>query len=168
MTSPVHTAVSDLLSKRDRDYLTVSQVRNGLRIAVLKSVNLKKQSSGSEVVRQLEPYLGDNLRIYKSGQRSFIGLTLSLEEIILGKIRKKPGQTLAVIGKDLPMLKKDYIACLNNLLAKGAVKCVLNQSYKVMLSLPDCVDGVDKVDPVRLRFLKKREIVLKLQTERRG
>ena len=154
MISPVHAAVSDLLAKKERDYLTTTQVRNGLGTAILKSVNLKKKSSGSEVVKQLGPHLGDNLRIYKSGQRSFIGLTLSLEEMILGKIRKKPGQSLAVIGKDLPMLKKDYIACLNSLLAKGAVKCALNQSYKVMLSLPDrvdIVDGVDKVDPVETR-----------------
>ncbi|GBC59988.1 hypothetical protein DENIS_0930 [Desulfonema ishimotonii] len=133
--------IADLLAKKGKSWLTVTQVRNSLNVSALRSHHLTKTSRPSEVLNAVRPHTGRRLMIYKGPRTHYIGLKMSPETMVLEKIKQHPGLSSRKIGKDLPLLKKAYIACLNRLIAEGAVRCTLNDAHGVGLN---AVQGKEK------------------------
>lgn len=125
----VEEQIARLLQKKRESYLTVTQIRNGLPASVLKHFGLNKKRSGpADIIRKLKPYLR-NMSEYKGSRTAYIGFRKSSDEIILDKIRRKPGISPKNLARILPMVKKEFIAGLNRLLESGDVICAFNNNY---------------------------------------
>lgn len=138
--SDIEKKISELLKKRKKDYLTVTQIRNGLSSKVLRQLGLiKKRARAGEVLRNLRPYLGQHMLAYKGAKSSYIGFKMTPEDILLGKIRQHPGISPRNLFRNLPMSRKEFIAALNALLAKSAVCCTFSEDYRPGLRLPGTI-----------------------------
>lgn len=147
----IEKEILDLLKKRDRDYLPVKQIVAGISSTSRKHLGLSKTATSSEILAKLTSYLGDSLQIYKAARFTYIGYRKSLEELILSKIRQKPGLSSKQLGQELPVLKKNYLKVLNDLLEKSSVVCTLREDHSVSLKISDKVPipGVDKEEQAR-------------------
>jgi hypothetical protein len=156
----VEQLVLALLQKQGKDYLTVKHVVAGLASAPRKRLGLTTSQPVAALLRQLTPHLGQRLQVYKGSRSSYIGRNLSPEELIVGRIRQRPGISSKQLGTQLPLMKKPYLAALNALLKTGAVVCTLRDNHtpclmivnaQVPLAEPTSVESVESGDD-RLAF----------------
>lgn len=134
--SDIEKMVSDLLKKKKKDYLTVTQIRDGLPALLLKHFGIvKKKSGATDVLKKLKPYLGSTIWEYRGARTAYIGFNMPTEKLILNKIRQSPGLSPKNLAKNLPVSKKDFISNLNKLLEAGTVVCTFNESYSVVLNI---------------------------------
>jgi hypothetical protein len=131
----VEQLVLALLHKQGKDYLTVKQVVAGLASAPRKRLGLTTSQPIAALLRQLTPHLGQRLQVYKGSRASYIGRNLSPEELIIRRIRQKPGVSSKQLGTQLPLMKKPYLAALNALLKTGAVVCTLRDNHTPCLMI---------------------------------
>ena len=152
----IETQISKILNAKGKKFLTVNQVKNFLSVKYLKQVKLSKKSSSSEVLKALTPYLGASLKTFKGPRSVFIGFNITTEQIISDFINDKPGISTKQLGNKLPMLKKDYIPVLNDLIKKGIVCCTVNDLHKPKLELfQDKKDMLKKEKPINKRLAFK-------------
>ncbi|MDM8550106.1 hypothetical protein QUF72_08520 [Desulfobacterales bacterium HSG2] len=138
----VQKQIAELLRKRKKDYLTVTQIRNGLSAALLKRLGIAKHKSrAGDVLSHLKPYLGTGMSAYKGPKSVYIGFDMSMNEIILDKIRRNPGMSPKNLARNLPMIKKDFIANLNKLLETGDVICTFSESHTPRLKISCKIGG---------------------------
>lgn len=133
----VEQPVLALLQKQGKDYLTVKQVVAGLPSAPRKRLGLRASQPVAVLLRQLTPHLGPRLHVYKGSRSSYIGRNLSPEELIVGRIRQRPGISSKQLGTQLPLMKKPYLTALNALLKTGAVVCTLRDNHTPCLMIVD-------------------------------
>jgi len=134
----IEEQISILLKKKNKDYLTITQIRNSLAASVLKHLGITKQrSSAGEVLKKLKPYIGNCMWEYRGSKTVYIGFRKSSEDIILNKIREQPGISSKNLCKDLPMPRKDFISTLNKLLESGKIVCTLNEENIIFLKISD-------------------------------
>ncbi|WP_207688154.1 hypothetical protein [Desulfonema limicola] len=131
----IETQISNILNKKAKKFLTVTQVRTLFPAKNLKQLKLSKKSSSSEVLKALNPYLGKSLKTFKGPRSVYIGFDIPIESMISDFIKDKPGISTKQLGTKLPLLKKDYISVLNNLIRKGLVCCVINDMHNPKLEL---------------------------------
>jgi hypothetical protein len=131
----VEQLVLALLQKQGKDYLTVKQVVAGLPSAPRQRLGLRASQPVAALLRQLTPHLGPRLHVYKGSRSSYIGRNLSPEELIVGRIRQRPGISSKQLGTQLPLMKKPYLTALNALLKTGAVVCTLRDNHTPCLML---------------------------------
>jgi hypothetical protein len=131
----VEQLVLALLQKQGKDYLTVKQVVAGLPSAPRQRLGLRASQPVAALLRQLTPHLGQRLHVYKGSRSSYIGRNLSPEELIVGRIRQRPGISSKQLGTQLPLMKKPYLTALNALLKTGAVVCTLRDNHTPCLML---------------------------------
>ncbi len=137
-TPNIEDQISVLLKKKNKDYLTITQIRNSLAASVLKHLGITKQrSSVSEVLKKLKPYIGTCMWEYRGSKTVYIGFRKSFEDIILNKISRQPNISSKNLGKDLPMPRKDFISTLNKLLESGKIVCTLNEEHTIFLKISD-------------------------------
>ncbi len=134
-TADIEQLVLTLLQKRERDYLTVKQIVAGLPAALRKHLALTTSQSTAVQLGKLIVHLGQRLQVYKGSRSTYIGHTLSPEDLILRRIEQKPGVSSKQLGTQLPMAKKPYIVALNALLKSGAVVCTLREDHTPCLLL---------------------------------
>lgn len=138
----VQKQIADLLKKRKKDYLTVTQIKNGLSAALLRQMGLAKHKSGvGDVLKHLKPHLGTGISAYKGPRSVYIGFNMSLEDVILNKIRQTPGMSPKNLARNLPMVKKDFIANLNKLLDRGTVVCTFSENHTPRLKISCKIGG---------------------------
>ncbi len=135
LTADIKTEITTLLKRKKKKYLTVTQIRNGLSTASLKQLGLSKKRPPTEVLRHLKPHMGDAVWEYRGARAAYIGFGMSPEDMILDKIKKKPGLSSKNVAKNLPMLKKEFIASLNQLLESGTVICTFNENHLPSLKI---------------------------------
>lgn len=133
----IEKEISALLKKKDKDFLTVTQVIQGISIKTLRYFGLNKKSKLKEIQKKLSPVFGCTLSFYKGARSTYIGLSMPNEQIVLNMIEKKPKISANQLIQYLPMLKADGICAINDLLAKGMIKSAINESYKIFLSQSD-------------------------------
>jgi len=131
----VEQLVLALLQKQGKDYLTVKQVVAGLSSAPRKRLGLTASQPVAALLRQLTPHLGPHLQVYKGSRSSYIGRNLSPEELIVGRIRQRPGISSKQLGAQLPLMKNPYLTALNALLKTGAVVCTLRDNHTPCLMI---------------------------------
>ncbi|MCP4108719.1 MAG: hypothetical protein GY749_24760 [Desulfobacteraceae bacterium] len=128
--------VSDLLKKKNRDYLTITQVRDSLPAVLLKQFGIVKKKSGAgDFLKKLKPYLGTDIWEYKGSKSAYLGFNMPKEKLILNRIRQNPGISPKNLARNLPMSKKDFISNLNKLLETGAVVCTFSETYSAALNI---------------------------------
>ncbi len=156
--SHIEKEILDLLKKKNRDYLTVKQVIAGISSTSRKHLGLSGKATSSEILAKLTSHLGNSLQIYKAARSTYIGYRKSLEELILNKIRQKPGLSSKQLGRELPVLKKNYLKALNHLLEKSFVICIVREDHSVSLKISDKVPipGIEKEDHAEDRTAFKR------------
>ncbi len=124
----IRQAILSLLTMKDKDYLTVNQVRDGLPVEVIRHLNLKKQvSKPSEVLKQLRPCFGGKLKEYKGARTKYIGYSYSLEELVLRKIQQISGLSTKRLRNSLPIINKDYIKAINSLIQSQRISILLDE-----------------------------------------
>ncbi len=117
-----------LLKKKEKDFLTINQVKNGLSSKLLRSIGLEKKTSTQvEILKRLRPCFGKDLRDYKGPRNTYIGHNMTLAEMLLRKIVEKPGLSSKQLRNSLPMVNKNFIFTLNSLLISGKIICTLNE-----------------------------------------
>jgi hypothetical protein len=126
-----------LLQQRGKDYLTVKQIVTGLPTAPRKRLALTTRQPTAPLLRKLTPYLGQHLQVYRGGRSTYIGRRLALEELIVRRIRQKPGVSSKQLGTQLPVAKKSYLTVLNTLLETGAVVCMLRENHTPCLRVAE-------------------------------
>jgi hypothetical protein len=129
MSFDLEQIILALLQKRGKDYLTVKQIVTGLPAALRKRLALTIRQPTAPLLHKLTPYLGQRLQVYKGSRSTYIGRRLALEELVVRRIRQKPGVSSKQLGTQLPIAKKSYLAVLNTLLATGAVMCTLRENH---------------------------------------
>jgi hypothetical protein len=135
----IEKEILDVLKKKDKDYLTVRQIVDGISATSRRQLVLSKKATTTEILNKLTPHLGEALQIYKVAKSSYIGYKRPLGEILLSKIKQKPGISSKQLGRNLPVLKKVYIETLNVLLEKGSVICTFKENYADSLRTSDKV-----------------------------
>ncbi|MDM8550101.1 hypothetical protein QUF72_08495 [Desulfobacterales bacterium HSG2] len=132
----IEKEISDLLKKKEEDYLTVKKVRDGLSSATLKSCELKKKSNPTDVLKKLEPHFGNSLQNYTGYRKTtYIGFKMSLDEILFKKVEQNPGLSQKQLGMNFPMSIKEYIPVLNDLLKAGRIVCTFNSNRTPILEI---------------------------------
>ena len=132
--SDMEQMIVDILSKTRTSYLTVNQIKRYLPSGLLHELGLNRQKSGNvQVLDALKASIGNRLRIYKGPRALYIGINRSDDDIILDKIKQRPGVSSKALGGRLPMLKGEYLACLNRLMENGRIRCTFNQVYRSAL-----------------------------------
>jgi hypothetical protein len=156
--SYIEKEILNLLKKKNRDYLTVKQIVDGISSTSRKHLGLSREATNSEILAKLTSYLGDGLQIYQAARSTYIGYRKSVEELILNKIRQKPGLSSRQLGRELPVLKKNYLEALNHLLEKSFVVCILKEDHSVSLKISDKapIPGIDKEAPADDRMAFKQ------------
>jgi len=123
----VETKITEMLKKKRKIFLTVTEIRNNLPATLLKHIGLlKKTAPTTEVLKKLRPYLG-NMWEYKGPRSTYIGYSMSPEDIIENEIKRNPGISPKILAKNMPMKKKDFVSGLNKLLETGAIACTFNE-----------------------------------------
>lgn len=147
-TSEIKQAISDLLEKQGEDFLSVAQIRSKLPAAVLEKLGLNRKSLPAEVLKQLKPALGAELKEYRGPKAKYIGHALSPEAIILKGIQKTPGlSSKSLAQRRMPLVKRDFIPALNRLLESGQVLCTFNLNHiPVLVPAPSPAHPVQPAD----------------------
>jgi len=132
----IETQISELLKKKKKNYITVTQLKNTLPASLLKQFGIiKRKSRPTDILRYLKPHLGSSLWEYRSPRSVYIGFRMSSEEIILEKIRKNPGLSSKNLARNLPLLKQEFIPGLNRLLESGEVVCTFGENHMPRLRI---------------------------------
>lgn len=154
-TSDIETEIIFLLKTKKKDFLTVIQIRNALPGYALKALALTRQSSLSDVVSGLMPYLKKQLKLFKSSANTYIGFDKPLKEIILNAITLTPGLTSKQLNKKIPVPDREFIHCINELFEKGKIRCTLNSTHNPRLTVspkfpfdPEKENFIDHAKPV--------------------
>jgi hypothetical protein len=129
--------ITALLQKHAKDYLTVKQIVAGLPSVARRRLALTPKHTTTSLVQKLTPYLGNNVQVYKGGRSTYIGRNMPIEEMIVHRIRQKPGVSSKQLGMQLPVTNKPYLTALNGLLQSGAVVCTLKDNHTACLNLAD-------------------------------
>lgn len=145
----VEKEISDLLRKEGKDYLTVTQIKDGLSPATLKSFGLDKKSSPTNVLKKLKPYFGNNLQNYTGfprGKRTtYIGFKMSLDEILFKKIEQNPGLSLKQLRNSTPTTNKDVVALFHTFVKEGKISFTLREKdYVPLLRISEVTEEVVK------------------------
>jgi hypothetical protein len=127
----IEKEITSLLKNEGKNYLTVTQIRGGLSIASLKHLGLTKKSPPTNVLKKLRAQLGNSLQVYRGPRYTYIGFKVSPEEMIRNKIRQKPGLSSKMLGKDLPLINRDFIPALNALLEAGIIVCTFKEKNHI-------------------------------------
>ncbi len=125
--------ISDLLNKEKKDYLTVTQIRNGLSAALLRHIRLTKKSNTADVLKKLRPYFGNSLQEYQGPGNKYIGYKMPLEKIILRRIRQNPGISSIKLKNKVPVINKIFVEHLHNLIKTGSIALTLREKDHVPL-----------------------------------
>ena len=135
----IENLIIALLQKHARDYLTVKQIVAGLPSVARRRLALTPKQTTAALVQILSPHLGDNVQVYKGSRSTYIGRKMSLEDLILHRIRQKPGLSSRQLGLQLPVTKKPYLTALNGLLHTGTVVCTLKDDYTPCLNVAEAL-----------------------------
>jgi hypothetical protein len=128
--------ILEMLKRKKKDYLTVTQLRNSFSAVVLRELGITKTKvRGTEILKRIKPYLGRDIEEFKGARTSYIGYNMTLKDIILDKVKRNPGISSKNLAKNMPMTKKIFIATLNKLLESGDVICTFNESHTPRLKL---------------------------------
>lgn len=131
----IETKISELLKKKKKIFLTVTEIRNSLPLTLLKHFGLaKKTAPPAEVIKKLRPHLG-SMWEYKGPRSTYIGYSMSPEELIENEIKRNPGISPKILAKNLPIKKKDVVSGLNKLLETGAIACTFNEAFTPCLKI---------------------------------
>ncbi len=124
----VTNAVTDLLIKRSKDFLTVNQIRDSLPTEIIRFLGLKKRSSPvAEVIKKLRPFFNGKLREYKGARTRYIGLDMSYEDLVVNTLTNNLQISSKKLRNRLPMVNREFILTLNSLLTSGKITCVLDE-----------------------------------------
>ena len=154
--SDMEQMIVDILSKTRKSYLTVNQIKRHLPSGFLRELGLSRQKSGNvQILNALNACIGNRLRIYRGPRALYIGINRSDEDIILNKIKQHPGVSSKALGGRLPMLKREYVECLNRLMETGRIRCTFNQAYRSALWPVDPEAPVQNLETENLQTMFK-------------
>ncbi|MBU3916590.1 hypothetical protein KKA14_13740 [bacterium] len=124
----IKQAILSLLMLKNKDYLTVNQIRDGLSLEIIRQLGLRKRvSTPTEVLRHLRPCFGEELKEYKGVRSIYIGYSYPLEDLVLRKIKKTPGLSSKRLRNSLPVVNQDYIRAINSLIQSQRVSILLDE-----------------------------------------
>lgn len=129
----IEKQISDLLNKEKKDYLTATQIRNGLPASALKHFRLTKKSGTADVLKKLRPYFGNSLQEYQGPKYKYVGYKMPLEKIILKKIRENPGMSSFKLKNSVPVINRIFVEHLHNLIKAGTIVLTLREKDHVPL-----------------------------------
>ena len=127
--------IQRVLQKRGKDYLPVRQIATSLSRRVRQQLGLATRQSTADMLKQLTPWLGENLQVFHGSTSIYIGQKRSPAEFIVQRVQQHPGISLKQLGLGLPLLKRTYITALNDLLGAGTVVCTFKDNHMPMLHL---------------------------------
>ena len=133
--SDIAQDIQRILHKRGKDYLTVGQISASLSRCVRQQLSLTTRYSAADMLKKLEPWLGERLQVYHGSTSSYIGQKRSPAELILQRVQQYPGISPKQLGLGLPLSKRNYITALNNLLGTGTVVCTFKDNHMPRLYL---------------------------------
>jgi hypothetical protein len=133
--SDVAQDIQHILHQRGKDYLTIRQIRASLSRRVRQQLSLTTRHSTTDMLKKLMPWLGESLQVYHGSTSIYIGQKRSPAEFILQRVQQYPGISPKQLGLGLPLLKRNYITALNDLLGTGTVVCILKDNHMPMLHL---------------------------------
>jgi hypothetical protein len=135
LLSEVAQDIQHILHKRGKDYLTVRQISASLSQRVRQQLSLTTRHSTADILKKLMPWLGESLQVYYGPMSIYIGQKRSPAELIVQRVQQRPGLSPKQLGLGLPLLKRAYIAALNDLLGAGTVVCTFKDNHMPMLHL---------------------------------
>ncbi len=123
----MNRCILDLLKRKQKDYLTLRSVRDLLPKDLLNSLGLKKgQSTLTLTKKVIRSRLGEQFKIFEGSRTCYLGLNLSIEEMILKKIQQKPDLSSKQLRNQLPYNNADFIIGINKLLSTARIYCELH------------------------------------------
>ena len=127
---------------KNKDYLTVNQVRGGLSSGSRKHLGLKAAAKTGDILKALRPYLKNDLQEYQGPRYKYIGFRMSDEEILVRKIRQMPGISSKQLRKGAPIINRKVVKALNMLFRTGRVAFRLReQDHVPLLEISDKVEA---------------------------
>ena len=129
----IEKEISELLRAKNKDYLTVNQIRGGLPSGSRKHLGLRAAAKTGDIIKALRPYLGNALQEYQGPRYKYIGFRMSDEEILVRKIRQTPGISSKQLRKDVPIINRKVVETLNALFKTGRVAFHLREQDHVPL-----------------------------------
>jgi len=129
----IEKEISELMRMKNKDYLTVNQVRGGLSSGSRKHLGLKATAKTGDILKALRPYLKNVLQEYQGPRYKYIGFRMSGEEILIRKIRQSPGISSKQLRKDVPIINRKVVETLNTLFRTGRVAFRLRERDHVPL-----------------------------------
>ena len=124
-----------VLHKRGKDYLTIRQISASLSWRIRQQLSLTTCHSTADMLKKLMPWLGESLQVYHGPTSIYIGQKRSPAEFILQRVQQHPGISPKQLGLGLPLLKRNYITALNDVLSTGTVVCTFKDNHMPMLHL---------------------------------
>ncbi len=121
----------DLLQKKRKNYATWRIVRDAIPMNHLKSHGLAKSSSLKAVREAIEPHLSKDLIFFEGRRTLYLGLNLSIDQVIFNKLHQKNHLSSKQLQNQLPYKNTDFIAGLNKLLKEQKVTCELHPKTHV-------------------------------------
>jgi hypothetical protein len=131
--SDVAQDIQRLLHKQGKDYLIIDQISTSLSQRVHQQLSLTTRHATVDMLKKLTPWLGESLHVYHGPTSIYIGQKRSPVELILQRMQQHPGISPKPLGLGLPLLKRNYITTLNDLLGTGTVVCTFKDSHMPML-----------------------------------
>jgi hypothetical protein len=117
-------ALQGILSSGKRDFLPVKTVRDRLPVLVRKQAGIESRQLGQKaVINALAPLLGDGFALYKKGNTQYLGVKLTVRDMVMQCLKKNPGISSKRLKNKLPVSQADYLDVINELLEEGIIIC---------------------------------------------
>lgn len=132
-----------VLSRQQKDFMTMAQLLDAFPVKWLNDLNIKKKAGVSLFVKKISPHIGNKVIWYRGGRYNYIGYQMPLKEIVFNRVLQKPGLSTGQLAMRLPMIKKQFIRCLNELLDENRIRCRFNVRYTAVFHVAVITSGGD-------------------------
>lgn len=134
-TQAIEAEILGILQRSGKDYLTASQITGSLSSDLKRRIGLSGKPNKATVLKQLKPYLGERLKIYKNARYTYIGKSIPLTEIVFNYINMNPNLSPRQAAQKLPAVKSEVVEALNQLIEAGNILSTFKNT-------PDCTPSL--------------------------
>ena len=117
----------EILGKKKVDFISLSNLKAALPVALKNRLGLKSGSNGAQIAKSLSPHLGEALML----KQKYLALKQTDESLLCGIVRKNNGKIPRM--DRVPFKKDEFLAVLNRLIEQGVIRVKIKSDYKPLL-----------------------------------
>ena len=124
----VAQALREILEGNGKGFMSLSAVKAKMKAPLRRQLGITDKMTGPSIKMKLEPYLGEELEVWKGDRISYLVIRADPKELVFQSVAAKPGKTPGILLSGMPFTRQNFLTYINELLKEG--RLLANVAYK--------------------------------------